>query len=226
MGGDAVELEHWDAGERALAEGCFLFRGVEPSVREECFRDSRCVRRTAQRGEVIYTPSAFERSLGVVLSGRVQVTKETLLVSVLEPGALFGAAALFQEREDYATTLTARTPCALLLLPQSLVEELLERSPQAAGNYIRYLSGRIRFLSDRLDGLLAGSAERRLALYLLEREEDGRVLLGEPAAALAQRLHVSRASLYRAFDALMESGAVEKRGKEVHILDREGLNLV
>ena len=66
-------------------------------------------------------------------------------------GALFGAAALFQEREDYATTLTARTPCALLLLPQSLVgRAFLERSPQAAGNYIRYLSGRIRFLSDRL----------------------------------------------------------------------------
>ena len=50
--------------------------------------------------------------------------------------------------------------------------DVYKRQPQAAGNYIRYLSGRIRFLSDRLDGLLVGSAERRLALYLLEREED------------------------------------------------------
>ena len=68
-------------------------------------------------GRSDYTPSAFERSLGVVLSGRVQVTKETLLVSVLEPGALFGAAALFQEREDYATTLTAGRPARCCCCP-------------------------------------------------------------------------------------------------------------
>ena len=128
-----MELEHWDAGERALAEGCFLFRGVEPSRPGGVLPGQPVRAAHSAAGEVIYTPSAFERSLGVVLSGRVQVTKETLLVSVLEPGSLFGAAALFQEREDYATTLTARTPCALLLLPQSLVEQLLERSPRRRG---------------------------------------------------------------------------------------------
>ena len=80
------------------------------------------------------------------------------IMSVLEPGDLFGAAALFNDRADYATTLTARAPCRVLLLPQALVEELMGRFPEVGRNYVAYLSGRICFLSGKIDALTAGSA--------------------------------------------------------------------
>ena len=92
-----------------------------PSVLQMCIRDSartdpRTVRQENGKGGVIYAPHAFRRCLGVVLEGRVQVNKGALIMSVLEPGDLFGAAALFNDRADYATTLTARAPCRVLLL--------------------------------------------------------------------------------------------------------------
>ena len=49
----------------------------------------------------------------------------SLVLAVLMVLALFGAAALFNDRADYATTLTARSRCDLLFFPQALVEELM-----------------------------------------------------------------------------------------------------
>ena len=103
----------------------------------------------------------------------------------------------------------------ILFFPQELVGELLARESLLSRNYIRYLSGRIRFLTEKLDGLLAGSAERKLSQYLLSHP-DG---VSCPATSLARQLGVSRASLYRAFDALTERGAICRAGKRIEVLD-------
>ena len=204
--------------ELTLLRGVFLFQGAG-ELALEAAADPRCQTAEAARGQVIYAPHRFRRSLGVLLAGRVQVGKGELLVSSLGPGDLFGAAALFNDREDYATTLTARAPCKLLFFPQEQVAGLLEAHPELARNYIRYLSGRIRFLDRKIEGLIAGSAERRLAQYLLERQTGGAVVLDCSATGLAARLNVSRASLYRALDSLAAAGAIEKSGRTVKILD-------
>ena len=193
-------MDSREAAERARLAETFLFRGAPPEAVELARTDPRTLRQENGKGGVIYAPHAFRRCLGVVLEGRVQVNKGALIMSVLEPGDLFGAAALFNDRADYATTLTARAPCRVLLLPQALVEELMVRFPEVGRNYVAYLSGRICFLSGKIDALTAGSAERKVAQYLLSRLEGGWVELDCSAAGLARRLGVSRASLYRALE--------------------------
>lgn len=201
----------------------FLFRDVPEEAAEAVLSDSRAIRQQAEKGEVIYDPSHFRRCLGVVLEGTVQVNKGTLIMSVLRQGDLFGAAALFHQRPDYATTLTARSRCSLLLLPQELIEEWMERWPQVGRNYVTYLSQRIWFLSGKIDALTAGTAGRKLAQYLLAHEEDGGVKLDCSVTGLAGRLGVSRASLYRALDELRDQGAISHRGRTIHILDQKVL---
>ena len=195
-------MDSRESTERTLLAGTFLFRGAPREAVELARTDPRALRRRAARGEVLYDPRHFQRSLGVVLEGRIQVNKGPLIMSVLGPGELFGAAALFNDRPDYATTLTARTPCALVLLPQDLVEELMGRWPQVGRNYVAYLSGRIRFLSAKIDALTAGPALRKAARYLLSRQAAGTAELDCSVTDLAHRLGVSRASLYRALDGL------------------------
>ena len=156
-------MDSREAAERARLAETFLFRGAPPEAVELARTDPRTVRQENGKGGVIYAPHAFRRCLGVVLEGRVQVNKGALIMSVLEPGDLFGAAALFNDRADSATTLTARAPCRVLLLPQALVEELMGRFPEVGRNYVAYLSGRICFLSGKIDALTAGSAERKVA---------------------------------------------------------------
>lgn len=170
---------------------------------------------------VVYSPRHFRRSLGVVLSGQLQVTKGTLAVSVLEPGDLFGAAALYSDEPEFATTITARRASRCLMLEQALVDRLLAEHSQIRENYLRYLTGRIRFLSGRLQTLAQPGAEGKLARYLLANGDSSC-----PATELCQRLGVSRASLYRAFAALEDSGLIRRTGKTITVIDPAGLETV
>ena len=106
-----------------------LFRGMEPDILDEILSRPGCTLSQFFPGNPIYQPDRFLRCLGVVLSGQIRVTKAPLTVSVLSPGALFGAAALYNEEPDYATTLTPITPCTVLLMTQELLDRLLSEQP-------------------------------------------------------------------------------------------------
>lgn len=193
-----------------------LFRRVEPELLKLAleYADLVCI----SRGETVYDRQRFRRCLGVVLEGELTVRKEALLVSTLRPDDVFGAAALFNEEEEYPTTLTARSDCRLLLIPQEQVGKLIRTSGAFAENYVLYLSGRIRFLSHRLDTVSAERGEGKLASYLLSgADESGTVTLS--ATQLSQRLGVGRATLYRAFEFLERKGAISRAGKTIRILD-------
>lgn len=198
-----------------LPPGCLL-DGVEPEPLARALDAS--VQLQCSRGEVIYSPRHFQRCLGLILSGSVRVTKDTLIVSTLRAGDLFGAAALFSEGEEYSTTLTALSGCTVLFIPESAAQLLLAESPVFAMKYVRYLSDRIRFLSQRLDTVSAGTTERKLAQFLL-RTADENGTLCTSATLLCKTLGIGRASLYRAFERLEQEGAIRRDGKSICICD-------
>lgn len=200
--------------QRGLVMESFLFRGVPEEGLDFCL--SRCEHASAGRGDELYSPERFRRCLAVVLSGRVRVKRGEMLVAVLERGGWFGAAALFNEREEFPSTLTAMTECQVLFFPQETVEQLMERWPRAGANYVRYLSGRIRFLSDRLNSLAAGSAEEKVKQFLLLRA-DAAGTVTVSATAVAQALGLGRASVYRVFEALEERGEITREGKLIRL---------
>ncbi len=175
-----------------------------------------------RKGEQIFSPESFRKELGVLLSGRVQVTKGSgdLVVSNLTVGDLFGAAAIFNEEAEYVSTLTAKTPCRVLFFPQKEFQALLDQEARVRWNYIRYLSGRIRFLSGKVDSLIQGTGEKKLSSYLLHHiGERGVVRLDCSMTELAARLKIGRASLYRELNKLEEQGLISRRGKEITIVD-------
>lgn len=135
--------------ELTLLAGCPLFRQADRSLLRSLTELEGAGLVRFDPG-VVYSPRHFRRCLGVVLSGRLQVTKGSLAVSVLQPGDLFGAAALYSDEPEFASTITAKGPSRCLMLEQFLVNRLLAEHSQIRENYLRYLTGRIRFLSGRL----------------------------------------------------------------------------
>lgn len=201
-------------GAKKLVRCSFLFQNVPEEGLEFCLSQAHV--QQAQRGEVLYSPEHFRRCLGVVLSGRVRVSRKELFVAVLEKGDWFGAAALFNDREEFPSTLTALNECTVLFIPQQAVAQLMHRWPAAGENYVRYLSGRIGFLSDRLNSLAAGTAQEKVEQFLLRSAgENGEVRLS--ATAVAQALGLGRASVYRAFEVLEQRGVITRDGKNILI---------
>lgn len=219
--GTALELGQVELD---LLARCPLLRGAEEGLLRQILSRDGSELLSFSAGQVVYSPRQFRRCLGVLLSGQLQVTKGTLAVSLLEPGELFGAAALYSDAPEFATTITAKRSSRCLLLSQELVDELIAAEPLIRENYLRYLTGRIRFLSSRMQSLAQPGVEGRLARYLLANGQVGSVTC--PAAQLARRLGVSRASLYRAFDALEKSGLILRQGKTILIPNLSALEHV
>ena len=206
-----------------------IFYAVSVSTIEKVLASPYCELRSYKKGQLVYTKTDFSRSLGIVLSGSLRVTKgnaggHAMIMSTLGSASLFGAAALFNDEPEYATDISALCDTEILFFAQRLVQRMMRFEPQIAENYIKYLSERILFLNKKIYFLSSGTAEQRLASFLLDNLPAGQSAeLPMPLNKLALALNVSRASLYRAFDALADTGAIVKDGKNVCINDAERL---
>lgn len=220
-------------GEGKIITGCFLFQNTKEDFVWRAVTDERCRLIDAKRGDVIYDIFDYRNSLGIMLTGRIEVTKPTssrFIMSTLTKGSLFGPANLYDEESDYVSVLTALTECRIVFFPRALLETLMHEDYAVAENYIRFLTGRLRFLNEKIQGLVSESADAALAQYLLANVTslNGRPLVHPSGSIsfLAEELNIGRASLYRAFDSLENAGLIQKNGKEIEIIDLNGLSKI
>lgn len=179
-----------------------------------------------RRGETIYAPAQFSRSLGVLLSGSATVEKRgganKMLMSVLRAGDLFGAASLFAPADaPYVVSIRAAAAVRALLIGEAALIALLREDFRLAENYMRYLTGRIRFLNRRIEGFVRPSVEERLLLFLESNAQGGVCTLPFGMTALAQALCAGRATLYRALDALKAAGRIRREGRTIVLYQKE-----
>ena len=178
-------------------------------------------------------------SFGIVLSGRVKIYAEggesTLLLNTAAEGAPFGISALAGCPENPAASeilSSGRSRVAFVGVTDS--SRLIVGYPVIAANLLRFFCGRVSFLTGRLRTLSRSTAESKLADYLLSECGGGLEEIGGKGAAvrvkscaeLAVRLNLSRASLYRALDALEQTGVIARDGKVITIPDPGALQQV
>lgn len=192
-----------------------LFAGIDWELCDRLFDDAQL--RTFAKGEQIYK----KQSLSFLLQGSARVLSEDgcMVMRRMQAGDFYGAANLFSAGSDIGNILACSSGI-VADLSEDRLRRLLRESPQFAENYIAFLSGRIRFLNDKIHSLTGKTAEDRL-LRLLQSyaEPDGRIILPFSMLELANRLHIGRSSLYRAIDQLIAANQIERKN---HILYRKG----
>ena len=209
-----------------LVADTFLFQNVDEFTVERMVADERCRKMRFDKGSVIFDETHFYKSLGIILSGEVRVEKNTadgkrLKMSTMGPGDCFGAAAMFHDRGRYLNVITAEKATEVLFLSEELINWAMQRDPVITNNYISYLSDRIWFLNAKIAALTAGTAEQRLAVYLLEHGGASTSMTD-----LSQILNIGRASLYRALDDMEAQGLISRGNKTIEIQNKEGLRLM
>lgn len=165
-------------------------------------------------------PSRYAEMLGVVLSGKLQIlsadTERSVVLRSIGKGHIFGAASLFLEDRTPVSRLLAQSECTLFFLEKVAVRELLVADPAFMDAYLRSLAERVHFLNGKIRCFTAGSAERRLALWLAEHPEGTPFPVGS-LTTLADTLDIGRASLYRALDKLEAEGLIARNGREMTV---------
>jgi len=216
--------------DRDIISRCFLFDGITENELADILSDGFCELVSYSKGEIIFDAEHYLHSIGLVLSGSVSVSKLTCSrryhMNVISCGEMFGAAALFSDA-PYVTELSARSPCRILFFPQQLMERLIREYPAAALNYIRFLSGRVRFLNSKIQNLIPASTCQSVAQYLARnaREHDGQLTVDPAGGAksIAEQLNIGRTSLYRALNLLESQNVIKRSGKTIEILDLAAL---
>lgn len=211
----------------------FLFRGVDSKLVEFAYASPLCTCAEFENGEHIYTRKNFKRSIGIVLSGGLKAVKKRengkeILLNTFENGGIFGVAGLFNSSCRYVSDIIAMRRSRVLFLPQVLIKDLIYKDPHIAENYIAFLSSRVRYLNTCIDHFTGGSAEARLARFLLALEKNAQNVVELPCSLqqLSDTLGIGRASLYRALTSMTENGLIRRSGRRVEILNSEGLQHV
>ena len=212
----------------AVLRKCPLFHGVSDEALYEILNGERTVLREFPAGEEIPLDLSEGKALVILLGGTALAyskdPERTVILRTIPPGTAFGVSVLFSDEEP-VSTVRAKNAVKALYLPASAVLTLIEENAPFRMNYIGFLSGRIRFLNRRIACYTAGSAERRLALYLSELPEtEPRVsVLDLSLTDLSELLDIGRASLYRAFGRLSELGLISRSDRRITVLDRSAL---
>ena len=202
-----------------------FFEGIDRANAIKCMQAHGCTVECFAEGEVIHSPSISEKRVGILLNGEAGVTtkdpSKNALLRFLRAGDLFGIANLFTD-EPFVSVIRAEKKCRVFFLTERAIRALLESDRTFLYHYLEFLSGRICYLNRKIGYLTAGSAERRLALYLSSFDAN-EILLDASISSLSELLDVGRASLYRAFDRLVTDGYIQKDGRRIVILNSEAM---
>ncbi len=181
---------------------------------------------TFKSGEVVFSSETNREAVGIVVSGNAKVLKKDsdVLVGRLFEKDIFGCQSLFLGASFFTNEIVSSAEMQVLFVSKSAVVSLMQSEPNFSLEYIRYLSGRIYYLGNKIKNFTGGTAESRLASYLLGSFGDYKTFCFDmPFNQFAVFLDIGRASLYRAFDSLSEAHAIEKKGKTVRLLNKDAL---
>ena len=220
----------WNANDDSAAARCCLFHGCAPDEVKTFLQSSGVAVCEVAGGETV-PHSLREQCWSIVLRGSVRIFSDgeggAALLNVVGTGEPFDIAALTGTRSAFprASAITAGRS-RIAFIKACDVNALLRDYPTVAANCLAFFTGRIAFLNRKIHTLSCGSAEGKLADFLLTEfrcEGDSLVVRVKTCVELASRLNMSRASLYRALGSLEERGAIARDGKRIVLLKPEAL---
>ena len=178
-------------------------------------------------GEEILSRDSRDVPVTFLLEGIAQIysadASRHVLLRTAGAGAVFGVATLYSLDAPFPTKIRAKNNCKVLFVSPEAMRSLIENDFAANKAFLTFLCNRIVYLNKKINAFTAGSAERKLTLFLADNETDGVYHSDMSLSALAEMLDIGRASLYRAFDALIADGLIEKHEKRIIIKDKNAM---
>ncbi|MCX6321617.1 MAG: Crp/Fnr family transcriptional regulator [Bacteroidia bacterium] len=183
-----------------------------------------------QAGSLISQSGEPVNSLIVVISGVVKgemidyAGRVIKIEDIPAPGAI-ASAFMFGNRNRFPVNVIAVSDGELLLIEKPDFLKLLMRNDIILVNFLDMILNRSQFLSEKIKFLNFKTIKGKLAHYILQKagKEKASILLDMTQNELADFFGVARPSVARALGELEEEGYLEAKGKNIRIIDKEGL---
>jgi CRP-like cAMP-binding protein len=206
----------------------FLFKNLDKEDLKKAITEISPELNTFSRSSMIYTPDSYEKKIGFVYSGecevlRVKEDKTDVSLNILRNGDSFGILAVIS-KEEFPTSIKALCNSQVFFIKQNHLIHLIKSYPTVAMNVISFLADRINFLNRKIATFSSGSAEEKLARFILSEEKKQKTsAISFNCKKCSEAISCGRATVYRAIDSLSESGYIQYENKKIIILDQQGL---
>ena len=176
------------------------------------------------KGEVLYSKENFSKALGIILKGCAVVTmgnaNQTTMRSMAQ-GSVFGAAALFCDAKDFVSIISAKTDVLVTFIDEEVLNDLFLKHHEIAVKYIHFLSGRVRFLNEKIESFTCKNKADRVWTYLLNIADNDGSLNLKGMSQISRVLGIGRTSLYRAIDELKAKGKLITKDDKIYIKEEK-----
>ena len=200
-----------------------IFCGCEIKYLEQALGEKLTVRDFSS-GECIDLTSSD--SVCVILSGSATAysldESKSIILRRFGAGEIFGIASLFTDGKELSR-VSAKGTTKVAFIEKDALRALVVSDTRVNLNFIKFLSGRVFFLNEKIKYLTAGSPERKLSAYLASFSDENSFSCVISMSALSEMLDVGRASLYRAISKLEGDAHISHDGKTIKVLDRDAM---
>ncbi|MDO5732478.1 MAG: Crp/Fnr family transcriptional regulator [Eubacteriales bacterium] len=134
--------------------------------------EDRLIERNIWKGEILENEGNFCESMGFILSGSLSVEKYSsngnyAMIDLLGPGDSFGEDLMFSEDPYYHFSIEAASDAKILMLPRSLLLEMMNSHPHLHEVFIDYLSKQIFKRDRRILVLSQRNLRQKISAYLI-----------------------------------------------------------
>jgi CRP/FNR family transcriptional regulator, dissimilatory nitrate respiration regulator len=184
------------------------------------------VKQFSQNETILYENDAYE-SLLILLKGNVTTEMmsedgQILVVEQLQAPSVLAPAALFSSESQIPVSVIAHSDCRVLLIPRDSTKQILAQNPIVLTNFLRILSNRVQFLSQKMKMLQFQSLRCKVAQHLLQLQRvqnSNSIKLLKTQQELSDIFGVARPSLARVIRELHNDGIIEAKGKQINIIN-------
>jgi CRP/FNR family cyclic AMP-dependent transcriptional regulator len=213
-------------------DGIELLAELSDEEREELSHKCRWLKFV--KGEQVVDKDSADRDVYFVADGSVQVVNYSLsgreiAFARLPAGSYFGELSAIDGLPRSAAVVAAEK-CLLATLSPEAFHDLIRRRTEIALQLLQRLGGIIRSCDERIMDLSTMGAMQRVYLQILRLAEQSPVnpeawqIRSMPTQkAIAAMASTTRETAARAIGQLTGTGIVERKGRMVHIRDKEAL---
>lgn len=190
--------------------------------------------RQFKENEIIVSQGTVYSTLLIIIEGEVvgemnDFSGKTVVIETINAPNLIAPAILYCQQNKIPVNVVAKTYVRVLPISREDLSHILQSNIKVLNNFLRLISERSKFLSDKVRLLRFGTIKSKFSGYLLElysRKQSLNFTIEHSQQELADMFGVSRPALAKTIGQMIDEGLIWSSNKEYKILNLKELNII
>jgi len=190
--------------------------------------------RQFKENEIIVSQGSVYSTLLIIIEGEIvgemnDFSGKTVVIETINAPNLIAPAILYCEQNKIPVNVVAKTYVRVLPISREDLSHILQSNIKVLNNFLRLISERSKFLSDKVRLLRFGTIKSKFSGYLLDlysRKQSLNFTIEHSQQELADMFGVSRPALAKTIGQMIDEGLIWSSNKEYKILNLKELNII